>query len=250
MLYNILLILKNSMIQKNIQRLKDSIGAVCQRAQRDPDSITILAVSKARPSAQIKEVIEAGIADIAENRVQEAVQKYQELYGLKLRTPNLKWHMVGHLQSNKVKEAVKIFDLIHSLDSQRLAEEIDRQSAKIGKLQDVLIQVNTSGEQSKFGLGIKEAGQAIKQITRLDNINVVGLMTIAPFGGGPGQARPFFKMLRELKDMINQQWINKDALPSDSQGLRILSMGMSDDFEAAIEEGSNMLRIGRAIFEG
>ena len=224
------------MVKENIVRLKERIASACQRVNRGPDCITTVAVSKERSIAQIREAIKSGIIDIGENRIQEAVIKFNQL-------PGLTWHMVGHLQTNKVKEAVKIFDLIHSVDSLRLAEEINRQAGRLKKIQDVLIQVNTSGEQSKFGLSPEETIGVIKEINRLNNTNVIGLMTIAPLVNNAQEVRPLFRMLRELKDKINQERVTHNEL-------RILSMGMTDDFEVAIEEGSNMLRIGRAIFEG
>ncbi|MFH1458630.1 MAG: YggS family pyridoxal phosphate-dependent enzyme [Candidatus Omnitrophota bacterium] len=151
--------------------------------------------------------------------------------------------MVGHLQTNKVKQAVKIFDLIHSVDSTRLAQEIDKQAAKIGKTQEILIEVKTSTEATKFGFLPDETADAVKEISRLKNIKLQGLMTIAPLVTNPEEARPCFRTLRELRDEISKLGIwNLE--------FGILSMGMSDDFEVAIEEGTTMVRIGRAVFEG
>jgi hypothetical protein len=222
------------MIRENISRIKARI----------PSGVIIVAVSKTRTPRQLKEAIEAGITDIGENRVQEAFLKYNSLRtcGLAdLRT--IKWHMVGHLQTNKVKEAVKIFDLIHSVDSIHLAGEIAKQAAGINKIQDILIEVKTSPEAAKFGLEPDETIAVIKEIAGLKNINIKGLMTIAPIVDDPEKARPYFRTLRELRDEINRLSVLKSPLS-------ILSMGMTDDFEVAIEEGSNMVRIGRAIFEG
>jgi len=228
------------MIKENILRVKEQISLLCSRINRDPNSITIVAVGKGRTLEQIKEAIEAGITDIGENRIQEALVKYNQLgtANYKLRT-----HMVGHLQTNKVKDAVKIFDLIQSVDSAHLAEEIDEQAARIHKIQDVLIEVKTSPEASKSGLKPEETIEVIKKIAGFKNINIKGLMTIAPLVDAPEKARPYFKKLRELRDEIYELRVT-------SYELRILSMGMTDDFEAAIEEGSNMVRLGRAIFEG
>jgi pyridoxal phosphate enzyme (YggS family) len=149
--------------------------------------------------------------------------------------------MVGHLQANKVKYAVKLFDLIQSVDSLRLAEEINKESAKINKIQDILLEVKTSPEATKFGLMSEGAVEVIKEISRLKNIRIQGLMTIAPIVDNPQLARPYFRMLRDLRDKICQ-------LPFANYHLPILSMGMTDDFEVAIEEGATMVRIGRAIF--
>lgn len=191
----------------------------------------------------MKEVVEAGITDIGENRVQEAVIKYKGLITSKLENSRaIKWHMVGHLQTNKVKGAVKIFDLIQSVDSVRLAEEIDKQADKINKIQDIFVEIKTSPEEGKFGLKPDEAIKVIKDIVRLKNINIKGFMTIATAGDDPEKARPYFRMLREFEDKINELRVT-------SYKLGVLSMGMTDDFEIAIEEGSNMVRLGRAIFD-
>lgn len=225
------------MIKENILRVKEQISLLCSRINCDPNSITIVVVSKGRTLEQIKEAIAAGITDIGENRVQEAVVKYEQLgtAHYKLRT-----HMVGHLQTNKVKDAVKIFDLIQSVDSPHLAEEIDEQAARIHKIQDVLIEVKTSPEASKSGLKPEETIEVIKKIAGFKNINIKGLMSIAPLVDNPEKTRTYFRALRELRDKINQLTNHQ---------LAILSMGMTDDFEVAIEEGSNMVRLGRAIFD-
>ncbi len=230
------------MIRENITGIREQILKICSQIGQDYRKITIIAVSKGRTAEQIKEAIGAGITDIGENKVQEAVVKYGELstrYSL-LSTP--KWHMVGHLQTNKVKDAVRIFDLIQSVDSVRLAEEIDKQADKINKIQDILIEIKTSPEESKFGLKADEVIKVIIGLTKFKNINIKGLMTIAPSVDNPEEARPYFRILRGLRDKINESRVM-------SYGLGILSMGMTDDFQIAIEEGSNMVRIGRAIFE-
>lgn len=230
------------MISENILKIREQIASACSRSNRDPTGITIVAVSKNRSDQQIKEVIDAGIYDIGENRVQEAFLKYNTVRG----TPyavHTKWHMVGHLQTNKVKEAVKFFASIQSVDSLRLAKEIDVQATRIGKTQDVMLEVKTSPEATKFGLKPQEIQGASEEIARLRNLRVLGLMTIAPLSDDPEQARPYFRKLRELRDEINR-------LSLFSCQLSALSMGMTDDFEVAIEEGSTMVRLGRAIFEG
>lgn len=222
------------MIRDNILKIRERISLACSKVNRGPGSITIVAVSKGRNAREIRQAIEAGITDIGENKVREALVKYNDLRE-EVSGKQVKWHMVGHLQTNKVRDAVRIFDLIQSVDSLRLAQEIDRQAAKISKAQDVLVEIKTSFEESKSGIRPQDAAQAISEIGRLKNVNVKGLMTIAPLLNNPGKARPYFRALRELKDSIS--------------GLQILSMGMTDDFEIAIEEGSNMVRLGRAIFE-
>ena len=223
------------MIKENVSRIRQQILKVCSKINQDPGKITIIAVSKGRSAEEIKEAIAAGITDIGENKVQEALAKHKELSTIDYRLSTVKWHMVGHLQTNKVKDAVKIFDLIQSVDSVRLAEEIDKQAHKINKIQDILIEIKTSPEESKFGLKADEAIEVIEDIVKLKNINIKGLMTIAPFVDNPEKTRPYFRLLRELRDRVNE--------------LRVLSMGMTDDFQIAIEEGSNMIRLGRAIFE-
>lgn len=230
------------MIRENLTRIRERIVSACAKAGRNPQKITLVAVSKGRTLEQIKEAIAEGINDIGENRVQEALLKYDAIHRTQ-DARHIRWHMVGHLQTNKAKEAVKLFDLIQSVDSLRLAEEISSQAAKIGKVQDVLIEIKTSSEATKFGLKPDEAIEAIKQMAECKNINLKGLMTIAPIVDNPEKTRPYFRMLRELRDKINDV---RCAICD----MQILSMGMTDDFEIAIEEGANMARLGRAIFEG
>ena len=206
------------MIKESILRINAQILRVCSKINRKPEEISIVTVSKGRSPQEIKEVILAGITDIGENRVQEALLKYQELSAIpclpagrsspilagRQELSVVKWHMVGHLQTNKVKEAVKIFDLIQSVDSLHLAAEIDKQAAKINKIQDILIEIKTSTEATKLGLKPDEAIEVIKEIVRLKNINIKGLMTIAPLAGDPEKARPYFRMLRELRDKLSR----------------------------------------------
>lgn len=228
------------MVKENILKIRQRIASVCSKINRDPDSITIVAASKGRDPQQIKEAIEAGIIDIGENRIQEALEKYKAT-GAARYAQRIKWHMIGHLQTNKVKEALNLFSLIQSVDSLRLAREIDKHAVRVNKIQDILVEVNISGEPTKFGLKPDAATGVIKEMAGLKNINIKGLMTIAPLVDNPEKARPYFRHLRELRDELNARLMTHDAL-------RILSMGMSDDFEAAIEEGSNMIRLGRVIF--
>ncbi|MDD5730206.1 MAG: YggS family pyridoxal phosphate-dependent enzyme [Candidatus Omnitrophica bacterium] len=230
------------MIRDNLSRIKERIQAVCSKINRQPDQITIIAVSKSRTADEIKEAVEAGLTGIGENKVQEASLKYKLLSASGLGPSTIKWHMIGHLQTNKAKEAVRIFDLIHSVDSLRLAREIDKQAAKINKIQEVLIEINTSGEEAKYGLSPRGSIEIIKEVARLENIRVKGLMTVAPVVEAPDKTRPYFRSLKELLEEIN-------ALRVTPEAIRILSMGMTDDFETAVEEGANMLRLGRAIFE-
>lgn len=230
------------MIKENIDRVKQRISSVCSRSNQNPHAITIVAVSKGRDLKEIQEVIESGITDIGENRVQEALIKYSEIRKIQgLFIDNLRWHLVGRLQSNKVKDAVRTFDLIQSVDSVELAGLIDRQAVRINKIQNILLEIKTSPEETKYGFSPKDAISAFKEIINFKNVMIKGVMTIAPLVENPLQARPYFKKLKETLDTIN-------ALITINSRLSIISMGMSDDFEVAIEEGSNMVRIGRAIF--
>ncbi|MDD5465884.1 MAG: YggS family pyridoxal phosphate-dependent enzyme [Candidatus Omnitrophica bacterium] len=216
------------MIKENIERVRRRIGQACVKIKADPGKITIVCVTKGRTVIQIQEAASYGLKDIGENRVQEAMEKYKQFSGLT-------WHMIGHLQSNKVKEAVKIFDFIHSVDSISLVQAIDKQAARINKIQDVFLEVKTSPEAAKFGFSSQALNVACAEITKLRNIKIKGLMTIAPLVSNAEEARPYFAELRQLRDKLNPAWL--------------LSMGMSDDFLAAIEEGADIIRLGRAIFE-
>lgn len=224
------------MIADNIRGVRERIAKACVRCGRDPAKITLVAISKNRSVEEIGEAIRAGITDIGENKIQEARLKAGNR-DLKA----LRWHMVGHLQSNKVKDAVRMFDLIHSVDCFELAQEIDKQAARINKVQDILIQVNTSGEESKFGLRPAALNETVLVIKALKNVRINGLMTIAPLVDDPEKARLYFRRLKELGDKV----INLRLTTYDLR----LSMGMSDDFEVAIEEGADIVRIGRAIYE-
>jgi PLP dependent protein len=226
-------------IRENLARVRERIHSACANAGRNPQDITVVAVGKRGTLRQIEEVIAEGINNIGESRVQEAFLKYNALRP----SQGVIWHMVGRLQTNKVKAAVGIFDLIHSLDSLRLASEINRQAQRLGKVQDVLVEIKTSPEEAKSGLRPDEALEAIRQMSELKNINIQGLMTIAPMTGSQEEARTYFRRLRELRDRIA-------SLSTVSCRLSTLSMGMSDDFQIAIEEGATMVRLGRAIFEG
>jgi len=230
------------MIKENILKIRERILSICSKSGREPSQVTIVAVSKTRTIEQIEEAAASGINEIGENKVQEALLKYKKFADIS-GAWRIKWHMVGHLQTNKAREAVEVFTLIHSVDSLHLALAIDKEAARIKKVQDILVEVNTSGEAAKFGIKPDEAVEVVKEIAKLKNIRIEGLMTIAPVVNNPEEARPYFRRLKDLRDKINQSGVA-------GYELRVLSMGMTDDFEAAIEEGSNMVRIGRAIFGG
>ena len=222
------------MVKDNIARVRKRIALASARAQIDPLNIRIIAVSKGRQVDDIVDLFGCGLTEIGENRVQEAALKHGDKR-LSQNIPSVKWHMIGHLQMNKVRDAVRIFDLIHSVDSLRLAYEIDRQAANAGKVQDILMEVKTSPEATKFGFLPDEVSEALDKISGLRNISLKGLMTIAPLSAVAEDARPCFSLLRRLRDRLNRGFS--------------LSMGMTDDFEIAIEEGADMVRIGRAIFD-
>ncbi len=215
-------------IADNLQRVRDSIAKAAISAGRDPAEITLVAVCKTFGTAHIRAAFLAGVRHFGENRVQEAAEKIPHLADL---TPLPTWHMIGHLQHNKVKAALEFFDIIHSVDSLRLTQTIGSRAAP--RAFPVLLEVNVAGEASKFGLGLQEVAEAALAIGAVPGIELRGLMTVAPFTSDREEARPVFRKLRALRDRL---------------GLRDLSMGMTDDFEVAIQEGATIVRIGRAIF--
>jgi len=226
-----------------ISRISDlykRMSHAAMRAGRRPEEINLIAVSKTAGIERIKEAIDAGQRVFGENRVQEAREK---ISNLKFQISDIKteWHLIGHLQKNKAKYAVRLFDVIHSLDSRELAQELSRQAEKIGKVQDLLIEVKLSHEETKHGVSEEELIPLIETIGDLTSLRVRGLMTMPPYFENPEHARPYFRRLRELRDKINEMRIANCDLPD-------LSMGMSDDLEAAIAEGATLVRIGSAIF--
>jgi pyridoxal phosphate enzyme (YggS family) len=214
-------------IAQNVKEVRERIAHSAARAGRSPDEITIIAVTKNVEESAIQRAVEAGIEHFGENRVQEAQRKIIRLPGSGS-CPT--WHMIGHLQRNKVQTALKIFDIIHSIDSIRLAQSI---SAQAERAVPILLQINVAREKTKGGLQTDELNEAVTKISRLPNLSIKGLMTVAPMVDDPEEVRPVFKKLRELRD---------------SFGMEHLSMGMSNDFEIAVEEGATMVRLGRIIF--
>jgi pyridoxal phosphate enzyme (YggS family) len=229
-----------NLLIENISTIYKRISHAAMRAGRNPEDVMLIAVTKTVDIETIKEAIDAGLRVFGENRVQEAQKKIQDS-GLKTQGREVEWHLIGGLQRNKAKYAVRLFELIHTIDSIALAEEVDRQAGKIGKIQRVLVQVKLSEEETKHGVSVEEVYPLIKRIDELKNLRLEGLMTMPPFFEDPEDVRPYFRRLRELRDEINSSSITH-------QVLRELSMGMSSDFEVAIEEGATMVRIGRAIF--
>ena len=218
-----------------MERLHERIRSACHRAGRNPGDITLVAVTKTFPVELINQAITQGIAIIGENRVQEALEKYSQI------GPKVQWHLIGHLQSNKAKKAVEIFSLIHSVDSVALAREVGRRALQIGKMQEVLLEVNTSGEPQKHGFRPEDVTEVLKEIKDIEGVKVLGLMTVGPLTGDEEKVRSAFRKLRSVFDEIA-------SLGLPNVEMKYLSMGMSGDFEIAIEEGSNMIRVGSAIF--
>ena len=214
-------------IRNNIRDVQNRMEKACDRSHRSPHEITLVAVTKTIESAAIISAYECGLRDFGENRVQSAEKKIIELSGLK---PDITWHMIGHVQTNKVKPVVSLFDMIQSVDSLKLAIKLDNHIE--GSL-PVLVQVNVSEEVTKGGFSTDEVAGAVEKINRLPHLNVKGLMTIAPLTDNIEEVRPVFHTLRKMRDEL---------------GLEHLSMGMTDDYEIAIEEGATIVRIGRAIF--
>ena len=224
-------------IAQNIRRIKERIARTAEVCGRRPEEITLLAISKTFPRDSIVDAIQAGIRQFGENRVQEAETKIPFFEN----TAKLEWHLVGHLQSNKVRRAVELFDVIQSVDSLKLAERINQVSREVGKVMPVLLQVDLAGETTKFGAIPDEIHTILDASSGLENIRIDGLMLIPPYLEDPESVRPYFRKLRELKSELESE--HPGCL-----GRQHLSMGMSHDFETAIHEGATIVRIGTAIF--
>ena len=214
-------------IEQNLLEINKRVSQACERAGRSQDDVTLIAISKTVTAAAIETAYKAGIRNFGESRVQDAPSKIEQLEHIR---DDITWHMIGHLQTNKAKTAVNIFDIIHSVDSLKLAATLNEHS--YNKL-PILIQINAGGELSKSGFALHGTEKALKEVGELPNLQIEGLMTIAPWVDDPEEVRPVFRQLRQMRDAL---------------GLRHLSMGMTDDFEVAIEEGATLVRVGRAIF--
>lgn len=224
------------MLKENLEEVEEKIAKACERAGRAREEVTLIAVSKTKPVEMLQEIYDEGIRDFGENKVQELTEKYEVM------PKDMKWHMIGHLQRNKVKYIVDKVTLIHSVDSLRLAETISREAEKKGVTVPILIEVNIAGEETKFGLSSKEEVISLtEQIAALPNLSVKGLMTVAPPAEDPEVNRPFFREIRQLSVDIT----NKNI---DNVSMEILSMGMTNDYTVAIEEGATMVRVGTGIF--
>lgn len=228
-----------SMLSERISSVFKKITYAALRTGRNPEDIKLIAVTKSQPIDKIKEASQLGLRIFGENRVQEAKIKIETLKEFTAQWKmTIEWHMIGHLQSNKAKEAVRLFEIIHSMDSEKLAVIINKEAEKINKIQRVLIQVKLSQEESKYGVNIDKIEELMELCTKLPNLKVEGLMTIPPYFENPEDSRPYFKKLRQIKEVLSQK----------GYCLKELSMGMSNDFEVAIEEGATMVRIGTALF--
>lgn len=222
-----------SIIGEAIKRLRENVARTCEKVSREPEEIEIVAITKGILTDAIKEAYEYGLRTFGENRLQEALKK------IPLLPDDIHWHFVGHLQTNKAKLAVRNFELIQSVDSLRLADLLSKIAMKEKSIVRVLIEVNSSGEESKYGFPLDSAFNSIKEIKNLPGIEVLGIMTIGPLTQDVYRIRESFRKTRELFEMLKQEL---------NGNIKYLSMGMSDDYTIAIEEGSNMIRIGRAIF--
>ncbi len=223
------------MIKENLEKVKENVAASEKKSGRDEGSVTVIAVSKTKPVEMLREAYDAGVRDFGENKVQEIVEKYPLL------PKDIRWHLIGHLQTNKVKYIIDKVCMIHSVDSLKLANEISRQAVKNNVVMDILIEVNVSQEESKFGVSVNDTEQLCRDISLLPNIRIRGLMTVAPFTDDPEENRAVFCALRQLR-------VDIDGKNIDNVNMDQLSMGMSGDYTVAVEEGATLVRVGTYIF--
>lgn len=223
------------MIQENIKLVEENIKKACEKVGRDVNEVTLIAVSKTKPYTAIEEALPIGVKDYGENKVQELCDKYEIL------PKDIKWHMIGHLQRNKVKYLVGKASLIHSVDSIRLAEQIEKEYAKADEIANILIEVNMAQEESKFGITSEETEQLVREIAKFPHIRIKGLMTIAPYTDNPESNRVYFRNMKKLSVDIE----NKNI---DNVSMSVLSMGMTGDYQVAVEEGATLVRVGTGIF--
>jgi len=224
-----------STVRDNVRRIRKDVEKAALKSGRMASDVRLMAVTKTVDDDRVMEAIEAGVDIIGENYVQEARRKIEKM------GKTLEWHMIGHLQSNKAKYAVRLFDMIHSVDRLNLARELDKRSGTMGRKTRILIEVNVSGEETKDGVGNEDAISLVREISTLENLSIQGLMTMPPWFDDPEDARSYFVSLRELRDSIIEENIPNIKMSE-------LSMGMSGDYEVAVEEGATIVRVGRAIF--
>ena len=223
------------MILENIKQVEENIIKSCEKVGRDPKEVTLIAVSKTKPYTAIEEALPSGVLDYGENKVQELTEKYEIL------PKDIRWHMIGHLQRNKVKYLVGKVELIHSVDSLRLANQIETEFAKKNEIANILIEVNMANEESKFGITSETTEQLVREISKLEHVRIKGLMTIAPYTDNPETNREYFRNMKKLSVDITEKTI-------DNVSMNVLSMGMTGDYQVAIEEGATMIRVGTGIF--
>lgn len=224
-----------TMVMENLMEVRKNMEKACRRAGRDPKEVTLIAVSKTKPLSMLQEAYEAGARDFGENKVQEILEKYPGM------PANAKFHMIGHLQRNKVRQVIDKVCLIHSVDSIRLAEQIEAEAEKKNLQVDILLEVNVAREESKYGFFLEDLENAVIQISKFSHIRIKGLMTIAPFVENPEENRDIFQKL-------NHFFIDMKSKNIDNVSMSVLSMGMTGDYQVAIEEGSTMIRVGTGIF--
>lgn len=223
------------MVRENLAQVRKHMEEACRRAGRQTDEVTLIAVSKTKPVGMLMEAYEAGARDFGENKVQEILEKRPEI------PADARFHMIGHLQRNKVRQVIDQVTLIHSVDSLRLAEQIEHEAAKKELHVDILLEVNVAREESKFGFFLEEVEDALREISKYPHITVKGLMTIAPYVEDPEENRDIFKKLHQV-------FIDMKSKNIDNSSMSVLSMGMTGDYQVAIEEGSTMIRVGTGIF--
>lgn len=224
-----------TMLCENLKKVEDNVDAACRKAGRSRDEVTLIAVSKTKPVEMLSTIYNQGIRDFGENKVQEMCDKMEQL------PSDIRWHMIGHLQTNKVKYIVGHTTLIHSVDSLHLAKEIEKQAEKKDVTVDILVEVNIAEEESKFGIHKEETYELVRQIAALPHVHICGLMTIAPYVENPEDNRMYFRGIRQLSVDIAEQNI-------DNVDMDVLSMGMTGDYMVAIEEGATLVRVGTGIF--
>lgn len=223
------------MLKENLKEVEKNISLACEKAGRKREEVTLIAVSKTKPVPMLQEIYDEGIRDFGENKVQELASKYEDM------PKDIRWHMIGHLQRNKVKQVIDKACLIHSVDSYRLAEEINIQAKKKNILVPILVEVNIAEEESKFGIHKEDAIQLVEEIAELENIRIQGLMTIAPYVEDAEENRQYFRNIKQLSVDITRKNI-------DNVTMNVLSMGMTGDYTVAIEEGATLVRVGTGIF--
>lgn len=224
-----------NIIENNIKFVQNNIEKACKKVNRDPEEVKLIAVTKTIDTERINVALKTGIKNIGENKVQEIMDKYDKI------ECDSSWHLIGHLQTNKVKYIIDKVDMIHSVDSVKLAKEIDKRAKKINRVMDILIQINIADEDTKFGLAEDELYSFIEKISLLENVRVEGLMAIVPYVVDPEEVRIYFRKMKEVFDSLKKSSFN-------NINMNYLSMGMTNDYMVAVEEGSNMVRVGTGIF--